>query len=120
MRRVLLMLAALVGLASISAAAYDPFSTANAVVLTAANASSSQVQWPGGMGVMTAVGTFGGATLSLQFVGPDGSTLVTAGAGTTMTAAGASVFYLPKCLVQLTITSAGSTSITASLARVPP
>lgn len=118
MRRILLFLSLLFG-AGTATAAWDPFTTP--VIMSAVSTSSAQFQWPGGIGVFTAVGVFNGATVTLQFIGPDGTTLVSAGAATTLTAAGAGVFYLPRCLVQATITSAGgSTSLTASLARVPP
>jgi len=94
-------------------------STSGGNLITNGAASSNKVAWQGGMGVMTVVGTFSGATIKLQFVGPDGSTLVDAGAGTTFTAAGAGVFYLPPCPIQVTITGGPPSGIYASVARVP-
>jgi hypothetical protein len=96
----------------------DPISGAS-VVLSNAATSSSLVSWPGGIGVFSAVGTWNGATLTLEFIGPDGVTLVPAGTATTMTANGAWTFYLPKCLLKAVMSGAGgSTSLTASIALV--
>lgn len=81
--------------------------------------SSVQEVWPGGIGVFSACGVFGGATVSLQFVGPDQTTLITAGTATTLTANGAGVFYLPRSLIQATITGAtGSTSLSTAVGPV--
>jgi hypothetical protein len=84
-------------------------------LLTNASVTGPQVNWPGGIGVFAVVGTWNGATVTLQFLGPDGTTLMTAGTGTTFTANGAGVFYLPKATIKATITGAGgSTSLTAT------
>lgn len=85
-------------------------------LLTNGAASGSQKTWPGGYGMFSAVGTWNGATVTLQFVGPDGTSLVTAGTGTTFTANNGGVFFLPRgTLIQATITNAGgSTSLTVS------
>jgi hypothetical protein len=61
-------------------------------LLSNASATGSRVIWPGGPGVFKVVGTFGGATVSLEFLGPDGSTWVAMGADTTLTAAGGAQF----------------------------
>lgn len=104
--------------------ALNPYSAAggmagNSVVMSASKLTTGQFSWPGGIGVFSAEGTWNGATLTLQFVGPDGATLITAGSATTLTANGAGVFYLPKCLLQATVSSAGaSTSLTASIGLV--
>lgn len=51
--------------------------------------------WPGGRGLFSADGTFGGATVKLQFLGPAGNWL-DAGTYTTLTAAGGGNFDLPQ------------------------
>lgn len=84
-----------------------------------AAASSPKIAWPGGMGVFSVVGTFNGATVKLQFVGPDGITLIDAGTATTLTAAGAGVFYLPPCPIQATVSGGPPTGIYAAVNRVP-
>lgn len=92
---------------------------AHVSLLTNANASSGQTFWMGGMGIFSVVGTFGGATVSLQFLGPDGATLVTAGGNTTLTAPGAGVFYLPPCQIQATVTGGSPSALYAAADRVP-
>lgn len=90
------------------------------VVMRNSASSSTAVNWPGGIGVFSAVGTWNGATLTLEFIGPDGATLLVAGDATTLSANGAGVFYLPECQVRAVVSNVGgSTSLTASIARVP-
>ena len=76
------------------------------------------VDCPGGMCVFAVAGTFNGATITLQVLGPDGVTLLTAGVATTLTAPGMGVVYLPPCQVQATVTGGPPSGIFASLARV--
>lgn len=80
--------------------------------------SGSLVDCPGGICVFSVAGTFGGATVKLQVLGPDGSTLIDAGSATTLTAAGMGVVYLPPCQVQATIVGGSPSGIFASIARV--
>ena len=75
--------------------------------------------WPGGAGLFSAVGTWGGATVTLQFVGPDGATFIPVGTSTTLTANGAGSFNLPPGKIQAAITNATSTSITAAAQVLP-
>lgn len=89
-------------------------------LLTAATVSSANTYWPGGAGVLTVNGTWNGATVTLQYVGADGSTLVNAGTACVFTANGNCVFYLPKALIKATITGAGgSTSLSAQAVALP-
>jgi hypothetical protein len=88
-------------------------------LLINASASGGKIFWPGGTGLFTCTGTFGGATVTLQYTGPDGSTLVTAGANTTLTAAGNGVFYLPSCLLQATVTGGSPSGLNAAADRIP-
>jgi hypothetical protein len=60
------------------------------------SATGNAVIWPGGRGLFTVAGTFGGATVSLQYLGPDGTTWLTAGTYTTLTANGGGIFDLPE------------------------
>jgi len=68
-------------------------------------ATSSQMLWPGGPGVFSCVATWNGATITLQFVGPDGSTLLAAGSATTFTSNGVGAFSLGRVKVQATVTA---------------
>lgn len=77
-------------------------------LLTNGSATGSAVVWPGGRGLFTAAGTFSGATISLQFLGPDGSTWIDAGTYTTLTAAGGGIFDLPQGQVRAAVTGSPS------------
>ncbi|MEY2875308.1 MAG: hypothetical protein RLZZ373_2679 [Pseudomonadota bacterium] len=56
-------------------------------------ATGSAVQWDGGRGVFSLAGTVGGATITLQYLGPDATTYLTA--ATALTAVGLVAFELP-------------------------
>lgn len=64
-------------------------------LLSNASATGASANWGGGVGVFMVSGTFGGGTVSLQFQGPDGTTWITAGPDTSLTANGAGGFVLP-------------------------
>lgn len=85
---------------------------------TAVNGTAQK--WYGGRGVFVAAGTFDGATVKLQFLGPDGVTWIDAGAATTLTAVGAGVFELPHGQIRGAITAGTSpVGIYARADRVP-
>lgn len=69
-------------------------------LLSNASATGAEAQWGGGLGVFSAAGTFGGATITLQFLGPDESTWIDVGAETTFTAPGGAVFVLPPTKIR--------------------
>lgn len=73
---------------------------------------------PGGRMVYSAVGTFGGATVALNVLAPDGVTLLPVGASTNLTAAGYVVVDLAPGQVQAVITGGAPSGIFASIARV--
>jgi hypothetical protein len=76
--------------------------------------------WPGGMGVFDCVGTWGGATVTLEYQGADELTMLAAGTATTLTANGGGVFYLPPVNIQAVVSGAGSTtSLYCSAGEVP-
>jgi hypothetical protein len=78
-------------------------------LLSNASATGSDVTWPGGRGSFIVAGTFGGATVKLQLLGPDGSTYIDAGSYTTLTAAGIGNFDLPQGKIRANV-SGGSPS----------
>jgi hypothetical protein len=89
-------------------------------LLTNESVSGAQKIWPGGIGVFAVSGTWNGATVTLEFLGPDGTTMIVAGLATTLTVNGAGVFYLPRGIIQAIITSAGgSTSLSATASPLP-
>lgn len=74
--------------------------------------------WPGGQGVFTVIGTFGGATVKLQFLGPDQATWIDAGSATTLTANGAGLFYLHACQIRAFVSGGAPSGIFAEADRV--
>jgi hypothetical protein len=87
-------------------------------LITNGAASSALFDCPGGICVFAAAGTFGGCTVNLQLLAPDGSTLLTAGTATTLTAAGMGVAYLPPGQIQATVTGGAPSGLYVSIARV--
>src|SRR5437588_12952480 len=87
----------------------------------AAVATGSRADWPGGQGVFVVVcTTFNGATIKLQFLGPDGATWIDAGAAATVTATGAGIFSLHPCKIRCAvITAVPSTGVWAQANVVP-
>ena len=87
-------------------------------LMVAGAATSATKQWPGGDGVFNCVGTWDGATATLQFLTANGTTYLACGSDTTLTANGAGVFSLPACVLRVLIASAGAgTTLTASVER---
>lgn len=86
----------------------------------ATQVSGPVLLWQGSIGVFSCVGTWGGATVSLEFQGPDGTTMVAAGTNTTLTSNGGGVFYLPVAGIQAVVSSAsGTTSLNCAAGIVP-
>lgn len=92
--------------------------SASVDLLSNASATGAAVQWPGGRGLFTAAGTFGGATLTLQLMGPDATTWIAAGADTTLAAAGAGVFDLPPGQIRVQVAGGTPSGLYARAARV--
>lgn len=82
-------------------------------LLSNASATGSSAQWDGGLGVFTAAGTFGGTTISLQFLGPDAATWIDVGADTTFTTAAGSLFVLPPCRIRAAVTGGAPSGLYA-------
>jgi hypothetical protein len=79
-----------------------------------------QVDCPGGIMVITAVATaWGGATATLNMLGPDGATLLPVSASqSTFTANGVGTVYLPPCVIQMAVSGGPPTAAFVSIARV--
>lgn len=94
--------------------------SAGVQLLKGVTATGPQLYWPGGMGMFTAVcAGWNGATVSLQVLGPDGSTLLDAGGNTIMTANGLGIFYLPPCQIQAVVRAAvPSSPVYAAASRI--
>lgn len=79
--------------------------------------ASSDVIWPGGLGVFSATATWGGGNVSLQLLTPD-NTWVAVGTDTTLTANGAAGFILPfGQRIRVAITTA--TAVYAYVSMMP-
>lgn len=83
-----------------------------------AGGTSAAYAWAGGQGEFKVVGTFGAATVKLQFLGPDGVTWLDVGTSTTLTAPGAGLFTLGPCQLQAITVGGAPTGIYASASRV--
>lgn len=81
-------------------------------------ADSDEYIWPGGDGVFDAVATWGGGSVSLEFLAADGSTWVAVGTDTTLTANGAGAFILGEGVkIRANVTTA--TAVYARARRAP-
>lgn len=87
-------------------------------LLVNASATGAGVTWHGGEGVLTVCGTFGGASVSLQTLGPDGVTWIDVGTSTTLTSAGAPNFRLPQGQIRVAVTGGTPSGLYARAARV--
>lgn len=81
----------------------------------AATGNTAAIAWPGGRGVFTAWGTFGGGTLTLQQSPDDGATWInvdrTGDTYVTFTANGEGGFELGECQLRVSLTGATTPSI---------
>jgi hypothetical protein len=91
-------------------------------LLSAASATGSAVAIQlGGEYVFAAAGTFGGTTVGLQMLGPDGATWISiedAAGAIAFTAAEATVVALPAGSYRATITGGAGVSMFASLKSI--
>lgn len=76
-------------------------------------ATSAAFAWAGGDGMFTCKATWGGGTVKLQYLLPDGATWADVGANTTLTADGGGGFTLGPCAIRANVATA-----TAVYARV--
>ena len=74
------------------------------VLLSNASATGAAAQWSGGRGVFSVAATFGGGSVTLQYLGPDGSTWLTG--ATALTAAGLVAFELPPGQIRAAVVTA--------------
>lgn len=88
-------------------------------LLSNAAATGSAQGWKGGRGVFTLAGTVGGATITLQYLGPDGATWLTAAAATTLTAVGVASFELPPGQIRAAVTGGAPSGLYAQAERIP-
>ena len=84
-----------------------------------ADGSTAPLDWPGGDGAYYAIGTFGGGTLTLQTLAPDGTTYVSLGTAVALTANGVAGFSAPAGLLRATLTGSAGPSLKAWAVGIP-
>lgn len=87
-------------------------------LLSNASATGSAVQWGGGSGMFSCVGTFGGATVTLQFMGPDGATWVAMGPDTTLAADGGGLFTCAPGQIRAAVSGGAPSGLYANAEQV--
>lgn len=89
------------------------------LLVNVAATGTTKVAQIGGRYIFMVVGTFSGATVQLQLLGPDGATWVSLASGA-LTAAGAVAVDVPQgANVRATVASGSPSALYASLVRVP-
>lgn len=89
------------------------------VLLDNASATGDWKVWPGGDGRVDVCGTIGGATLTLQVKGCDGTTAHTVGTDTTFTATGSNGFKLEAgCEIRMAVASGSPSALYVSAYRI--
>lgn len=86
-------------------------------LITNGSATSDAVSWAGGDGMFTVKATWGGGTVKLQYLLPDGATWADVGANTTLTADGGGGFTLGPCNIRANVATA--TAVYARVTHVP-
>lgn len=79
------------------------------------SASSSGAFWPGGEGTFHVVGTFGGTTVSLQRLGPDGATWTDIGTDVTLTDEGMGNFNVGPGTIRAAVTGGTPSGLYATV-----
>lgn len=86
-------------------------------LLNDAAETGDPVLWPGGLLSFQCVGTFDGATVTLQILGPDGATWIDADSTTTITAAGGGNVLLPRGTIRALVAGGSPSGLFAVAAR---
>jgi hypothetical protein len=86
-------------------------------LITNGTATGAAQPWQGGSGVLSAVGTFNGATIALQFLLPDGATWFTTAAS--LTAAGTAAFSLPAGQIRALVTGGPPAAMYVNAGVIP-
>ncbi len=90
-------------------------------LLDNASATGSAASWTGGRGFFSGVGTFGGGTITLQILGPDGTTYVPVtspeGTAIALTAAGGIWFVAPAGSLRAAVSGGTPSALYANAVR---
>lgn len=82
-------------------------------LLNKAAATGSAVQWTGGKFLLAVAGTVGGASLQLQYLGPDNTTWLPVGSA--ITDVGTVVLELPPGMVRMAVTGGDPSGLYARM-----
>lgn len=89
----------------------------DAMLISNGSASSAAVEWTSGYGVFAVQGAFSGATVTLEFLGSNGTNYQIVATATTCTAVCAGVFYLPDCFIKALVSGGTPSALYAAAAR---
>lgn len=87
-------------------------------LLTAASSTGAGRTWNGGAGAFMVAGTLGGATVSLQVLGPDGATWIAVGDEASFDSAGICGFSLPPGQIRAAVSGGSPSGLYASAATL--
>ena len=82
-------------------------------LIEAGSATGAARPWDGGRGQFTAVGSFAGATVSLEVLGPDGATWIPVGPDVRLVTAGVGNFELPAGSIRAAVSGGSPSGLTA-------
>lgn len=98
---------------------HDPLQVQIQLQSNASATGAGVYDWPGGLGHFQVKGTFGGGTVALETLHPDGTTWLPLGDDASLDAAGAFNFELPACKIRAAL--AGTVSaVHAWVTSIPP
>ncbi len=89
-----------------------------ALLLNNEAATGTAVIWGGGRGVFTVSGTFGGATVSLEALGPDGATYIPVSDIPSLTANGSVEFVNPPGRIRAAVLGGAPAGLYARAEKV--
>jgi len=87
-------------------------------LLQNASATGTAKSWAGGRGAFAVAGTFGGATVTLQILGPDGTTWIGLGTDAALTAAGIVGFECPAGQLRAAVSGGSPSGLHAQVASL--
>ena len=87
-------------------------------LLSNATATGSAHRWPGGRGTFEVDGSFDGATVTLQKLGPDGTNYLSLGTDAALTAEGVINFDLPPCHIRALVAGGSPNGMYATATKI--
>lgn len=87
-------------------------------LLSNGSTTSKAVQWGGGVGLVNVSGTFGGATVTMQMLGPDNSTWQDLTGVDAFTEGGSAIFELPSAQVRVEVSGGTPSGLYASIRQI--